>query len=288
MWRNIFGHGIYQIIALVVIIFTAEGWFVQDYSTSCLKYAPHGEDTPKDQLKCSEWNPFYASSLYQDSLTQTWWSHKNLTSSDFNAALLDLYSCDIYVQEHPDEFKKEPNCTEVMKDRSRVTLPADAELGTMTQKLLHYTMVFQMFVFMQLFNQINARKIEEGELNVFKGFFNNFLFLFVTILTFVVQMAMVEIGGKAIKTWPLNTDQNIICLIFGSIELIWGLIIKFIPTKFFTCVSMDDAPAGEEKDNTMVSRLKATSKLTKGAKMGSQLGNHLVDQVRARQLELEK
>jgi len=75
----------------------------------------------------------------------------------------------------------------------------------MTQKLLHYTMVFQMFVFMQLFNQINARKIEEGELNVFKGFFNNWLFIFITILTFIVQMAMVEVGGKAVKTWPLNT-----------------------------------------------------------------------------------
>lgn len=31
MWRNIFGHGVYQIIALIVIIFTAEGWFVRDY-----------------------------------------------------------------------------------------------------------------------------------------------------------------------------------------------------------------------------------------------------------------
>lgn len=139
-----------------------------------------------------------------------------------------------------------------------------------------------MFVFMQLFNQINARKIEEGELNVFKGFFNNFLFIFVTILTFVVQMAMVEVGGKAIKTWPLNSHQNFICLIFGSIELIWGLIIKFIPTRFFTCISMDDSPA-EEESNTMVSRLKATSKITKGGKMGSQIGNALVEQVRARQ-----
>lgn len=59
---------------------------------------------------------------------------------------------------------------------------------------------------MQLFNQINARKIEEGELNVFKGFFNNFLFIFITILTFVVQMAMVEYGGMAIKTWPLDLN----------------------------------------------------------------------------------
>jgi len=33
------GHGVYQIIALVVILFTAEGWFVYDYSSSCLKYS---------------------------------------------------------------------------------------------------------------------------------------------------------------------------------------------------------------------------------------------------------
>lgn len=152
----------------------------------------------------------------------------------------------------------------------------------MTQKLLHYTMVFQMFVFMQLFNQINARKIEEGELNVFKGFFNNFLFLFVTVLTFVVQMAMVEVGGKAIKTWPLNTDQNKICLAFGSVELVWGLLIKFLPTKLFTCISMDDAPKEEEEPGTtMVSRLKGSSRLSKPAsqKMAADLGTQLVARV---------
>lgn len=124
--------------------------------------------------------------------------------------------------------------------------PNDLKIGTPTQKLLHYTFIFQIFVFMQLFNQINARKIQYGEINVFKGFFNNCLFIFVTLLTFVVQMTMVEIGGRAIKTWPLNTQQNIICACVGAGELIWGLIIKFIPLQFFQCVSMDDQPMDEE------------------------------------------
>jgi Ca2+ transporting ATPase len=44
---------------------------------------------------------------------------------------------------------------------------------------------------MQFFNQINARKIEEGELNVFAGFFNNFLFIFVVAFTIGVQIALV-------------------------------------------------------------------------------------------------
>ena len=128
---------------------------------------------------------------------------------------------------------------------SNLVFPGDVAVGTGTQKLLHYTFVFQIFVFMQLFNQINARKIELGELNVFHGFFNNFLFIAVTIFTFAVQMFMVENGGKAVKCAPLTTDQNYICLIFGGFELLWGLIIKFMPIKLFQCISIDETPIPE-------------------------------------------
>jgi len=39
---------------------------------------------------------------------------------------------------------------------------------------------------MQLFNQLNARKIEEGEMNVFTEIFANWLFIGVTLFTFAV------------------------------------------------------------------------------------------------------
>lgn len=39
---------------------------------------------------------------------------------------------------------------------------------------------------MQLFNQINARKLGSREFNVFAGFFNNGLFLFIAAITFVI------------------------------------------------------------------------------------------------------
>lgn len=64
-----------------------------------------------------------------------------------------------------------------------------------TQKMLHYTIVFQIFVFLQIFNLINSRKIAEGELNVFKGFFNNKMFIIVLILTILIQCLLVEVGG---------------------------------------------------------------------------------------------
>lgn len=61
-----------------------------------------------------------------------------------------------------------------------------------------YTLVFQVFVFMQVFNSINARKLE-NELNVFAGFFNNPLFLVITIFTILVQVVLVEYGGSPVS-----------------------------------------------------------------------------------------
>ena len=48
---------------------------------------------------------------------------------------------------------------------------------TATEKTEHYTLIFNTFVFMQIFNEINARKLGLKEYNIFQGFFNNFLFL---------------------------------------------------------------------------------------------------------------
>lgn len=51
----------------------------------------------------------------------------------------------------------------------------------------HYTIVFNTFVMMQLFNEINARKIH-GERNVFEGIFNNMIFCTIVFGTFVIQV----------------------------------------------------------------------------------------------------
>jgi len=92
---------------------------------------------------------------------------------------------------------------------------------------------FQTFVFMQVFNQINAKKIELGELNIFKGIFNNMLFVWITLLTFIIQMGMVEYGGKFVKAYPLKTNENLVCLIIGAMELLVGVLIKFLPLSLF-------------------------------------------------------
>ena len=51
---------------------------------------------------------------------------------------------------------------------------------------LHFTLIFHTFVFMQVFNEINCRKLGESEFNVFGKFFNNGLFIFIMVVTIIV------------------------------------------------------------------------------------------------------
>ncbi|XP_074862294.1 plasma membrane calcium-transporting ATPase 2 isoform X8 [Carettochelys insculpta] len=93
----------------------------------------------------------------------------------------------------------------------------------------HYTIIFNTFVMMQLFNEINARKIH-GERNVFDGIFRNPIFCTIVLGTFAVQIIIVQFGGKPFSCSPLQLDQWMWCVFIGLGELVWGQIIATIPT----------------------------------------------------------
>lgn len=141
-----------------------------------------------------------------------------------------------------------------------VYFPWDQEDDAYTQKIIHFTYIFQIFVFMQVFNQINARKLGEKEFNVFQGIFLNPFFMFITILTVGVQIFLVEFGGRPVKAYPLNLNQNYICLAMGAGELFWGIFLKFLPVRFFQCIKMNDSPMTEEE------MAKSTRSMMKGGK----------------------
>ncbi|XP_068598762.1 plasma membrane calcium-transporting ATPase 1-like [Brachionichthys hirsutus] len=93
----------------------------------------------------------------------------------------------------------------------------------------HYTIVFNVFVMMQLFNEINARKIH-GERNVFEGIYRNPIFCSVVLGTFVLQILIVQFGGKPFSCTALTLDQWLWCVFIGVGELLWGQLISAIPT----------------------------------------------------------
>ncbi|XP_061470213.1 plasma membrane calcium-transporting ATPase 3 isoform X7 [Rhineura floridana] len=109
----------------------------------------------------------------------------------------------------------------------------------------HYTIIFNTFVMMQLFNEINARKIH-GERNVFDGIFGNPIFCTIVLGTFGIQIMIVQFGGKPFSCSPLNSQQWLWCLFVGFGELVWGQVIATIPTSQLKCLK--EAGHGPGKD----------------------------------------
>jgi len=94
---------------------------------------------------------------------------------------------------------------------------------------IHYTIIFNTFVWMQLFNEINCRSLK-GELNVFSGIQNNSLFCSVLIITGAIQVLIVQVpglnqafhiseGGLEAKWWGLG-------IAIGAGSLLWQQIIN--------------------------------------------------------------
>ena len=91
----------------------------------------------------------------------------------------------------------------------------------------HFTIIFNTFVLMQLFNEINARKIH-GERNVFKGIFNNYVFCGILAGTAVTQV----IEFKSIKIFTIF--RNLFKRIFFGRD--------YLPLKIF---NLDDMITGK-------------------------------------------
>ena len=61
------------------------------------------------------------------------------------------------------------------------------ETGLHTTPTQHFTVIFNTFVMMTLFNEVNARKIH-GQRNVFEGLNRNIVFITIWLCTFVAQV----------------------------------------------------------------------------------------------------
>ncbi|KAJ1358335.1 ATPase, Ca transporting, plasma membrane [Parelaphostrongylus tenuis] len=94
----------------------------------------------------------------------------------------------------------------------------------------HFTIVFNAFVMMTLFNEVNARKVH-NERNVFKGLISNRVFCIIWLSTFIGQILITQFGGAWFSTAPLNKSQWLVCLVLGLSTLIWGQVVATIPSK---------------------------------------------------------
>ncbi|KAK3306245.1 calcium-translocating P-type ATPase [Chaetomium strumarium] len=92
----------------------------------------------------------------------------------------------------------------------------------------HHTLVFNTYMMMQLFNQLNCRRTD-NDLNILAGVHRNPWFIGVQLLTLAGQIVIIFKGGNAFQTAPLTGAQWGWCLLFGLLTLPLGAAIRQVP-----------------------------------------------------------
>jgi Ca2+-transporting ATPase len=108
--------------------------------------------------------------------------------------------------------------------------PRIGELDTPAGGYIVGTVVFNTFIFCQVFNEINARSITSDK-NVFSGIWNNYIFLGIMVVTIAAQAVIVQFGGIVFRLDPngLSGANWGLSILLGSGSLFVGFFLRFIP-----------------------------------------------------------
>lgn len=93
------------------------------------------------------------------------------------------------------------------------------------------TMVFNTFVWLQICNEINCRRLD-NKLNVFSGIQRNPYFIVILVIMVACQTLIIFVGGPAFSVTPLNSQQWLICMGLGILALPAGALVRLIPNDF--------------------------------------------------------
>ena len=97
------------------------------------------------------------------------------------------------------------------------------------------TIVFNTFVWMQVFNQFNCRRLD-NKLNIFEGIHRNFFFIGINIIMFAGQVLIVFVGGEAFQIKRINGAQWAICILCALPCLLWAIVLRYIPDAYAAVV----------------------------------------------------
>ncbi len=95
------------------------------------------------------------------------------------------------------------------------------------EQVILNTLIFNTFVFCQIFNEMNARDMTK--INILDGFFGNTLFVSVIVVSSIFQVIIVEYFGKGASVATLSWQQWLITVGIAAITLPMGVVVKLFP-----------------------------------------------------------
>ncbi|KAH6951270.1 calcium-translocating P-type ATPase [Ilyonectria sp. MPI-CAGE-AT-0026] len=99
------------------------------------------------------------------------------------------------------------------------------------------TIVFNTFVWMQIFNEFNNRRLD-NKFNIFEGVHRNPLFILINCLMVGLQIGIILVGSRAfsIKPGGLDATQWAISIVTALVCLPWAVVIRLFPDAWFAAI----------------------------------------------------
>jgi len=122
----------------------------------------------------------------------------------------------------------------------KFSTPTESNTPEAEQKRMHFTYIFNTFIFLQLFNEINCRKIGRRDFNVFEKFLHNWYFLGVLVGTFAAQILMCKFFPTITGTEQMTKGEWGACIAVGSTNLLIGAILKLTPESWVSKIKTEN------------------------------------------------
>ena len=106
----------------------------------------------------------------------------------------------------------------------------DYDLSDPNQRLELHTVIFNTFVWMQIVNQLNSRRLD-NHFNIFHRLHRDIFFVGITAFTAGLQVVIIFFGSAAFQIHPggLDGTQWAICIIIALVSLAWGALVRLAP-----------------------------------------------------------
>ena len=97
------------------------------------------------------------------------------------------------------------------------------------------TIVFNTFVWMQIFNEFNNRRLD-NKLNIFEGVHRNGFFIVINIIMVAGQVMIIFVGGAAFQIKRIDGTQWAVCILCALPCLLWAVVLRYIPDRYAAAV----------------------------------------------------
>lgn len=109
------------------------------------------------------------------------------------------------------------------------------DLSNETLKKELDTIVFNTFVWMQIFNEFNNRRLD-NKFNIFEGMLKNYWFIGINCIMVGGQIMIIFVGGAALSVTRIDGTQWAICILCAIFCMPFAVLLRCIPDRFAEAV----------------------------------------------------